>query len=271
VTTERVVADLAAECDWLDALVSDAPWERVTTPEGWRIADQIGHLAVSDEAALTAVERPDEFADLRQAQQTALPGHNDRTARLAAAVPREELLDRWRRGRRALCDALLRMPSEGRVPWFGPPMSGTSMASARFMETWAHGHDVADSLGIEVPRTARLRHVCHLGVRTRSHVFALHGLPPPDVEVRVELAAPDGTTWTWGPATSSERIEGEAYEFALLAIRRRRRADLGVQALGPHADAWLSIVQAFVSPARARSAADAADGAVTSSVRHDQR
>jgi mycothiol maleylpyruvate isomerase-like protein len=35
------------------------------------------------------------------------------------------------------------------MPWFGPPMSPTSMATARFMETWAHGLDVYAALGID--------------------------------------------------------------------------------------------------------------------------
>ena len=40
-------------------------------------------------------------------------------------------------------------PADGRkLPWFGPPMSAASMASARLMETWAHGADVADTLGV---------------------------------------------------------------------------------------------------------------------------
>ena len=57
------------------------------------------------------------------------------------------------------------------MPWFGPPMSPTSMATARFMETWAHALDVYDALGIEPEPTDRIRHVAHLGVRTRDFAF----------------------------------------------------------------------------------------------------
>ena len=39
-------------------------------------------------------------------------------------------------------------PPGEKMPWFGPPMSPTSMATARFMETWAHALDVDDALGI---------------------------------------------------------------------------------------------------------------------------
>lgn len=55
------------------------------------------------------------------------------------------------------------------------------------METWAHGLDIADALGVQLVPTDRLRHVARLGVRTRDHSFAAHGLPVPDAPFRVEL------------------------------------------------------------------------------------
>ena len=79
----------------------------------------------------------------------------------------------------ALAEALAAVPEGTRLPWFGPPMSATSMATARFMETWAHGLDVADALGVELPPTDRVRHVAHLGVRTRGFAYRNRGLEPP--------------------------------------------------------------------------------------------
>ena len=76
------------------------------------------------------------------------------------------------------------------------------MATARLMETWAHGQDIADALGIEREPTARLRHVAHIGVRTVGFAFAAHGLAAPDVPFRVELTGPHGESWTWGPEDS---------------------------------------------------------------------
>ena len=77
-------------------------------------------------------------------------------------------------------------------------MSPASMATARIMETWAHGEDVADALGVIRPATDRLRHVAHLGFRTLGHGFAAHGRPVPTAPVRVELAA--ARTATPGPS-----------------------------------------------------------------------
>ena len=58
-------------------------------------------------------------------------------------------------------------------------MSASSMATARLMETWAHGLDVADALGVTRPATARLRSIAHIGVRTRDFAFVINGLQPP--------------------------------------------------------------------------------------------
>ena len=72
-------------------------------------------------------------------------------------------------------------------------MSATSMATARFMETWAHGLDVADALGVDAAApTDRVRHVAHLGVRTRGFAYGNHGLEPPAEEFRVALTLPSG-------------------------------------------------------------------------------
>jgi len=134
------------------------------------------------------------------------------------------------------------------MPWFGPPMSATSMATARFMETWAHALDVYDALGARPAATDRVRHVAHLGVRTRGFAFTAHGLDVPGDDVRVELTAPSGELWTWGPEDADQRVHGPAYDFCLLVTQRRHRADLALEAVGDVADRWLDVAQAFAGP-----------------------
>jgi uncharacterized protein (TIGR03083 family) len=58
------------------------------------------------------------------------------------------------------------------------------------METWAHGQDIADTLGLRREPTGRLRHIADLGVRTQAFSFRLRGLPVPTEPIRVELAGP---------------------------------------------------------------------------------
>jgi uncharacterized protein (TIGR03084 family) len=119
------------------------------------------------------------------------------------------------------------------------------MATARLMETWAHGVDVTDALRLPPSASPRLRHVVHLGVRTRDFAFGRHGLPAPVDPFRVELTAPDGETWAWGPEDAGQRVTGPALDFCLRVTQRRHRDDLRLRATGPDADRWLDVAQAF--------------------------
>jgi uncharacterized protein (TIGR03084 family) len=165
-------------------------------------------------------------------------------ARLAPTA----LLARWGKARTSLADALRGLPAGEKMPWFGPPMSPASMATARFMETWAHAHDVYAALGIDPPRTDRVRHVAHLGVRTRDFAFAVHRLDPPAAPFRIELKAPSGETWTWGPEDAEQTVTGSAYDFCLLVTQRVHRDDTDLVADGADAERWLGIAQAFAGP-----------------------
>jgi uncharacterized protein (TIGR03084 family) len=135
------------------------------------------------------------------------------------------------------------------------------MATARIMESWAHGEDVAGALGVRRPPTVRLRHIAHLGFRTLGHGFAAHGRPVPAAPVRVELAGPDGEVWAFGPADAADRVTGPALDFCRLVTQRRHRADLALVATGPVADEWLDVAQAFAGPPGAKRSPGAVDRA----------
>lgn len=252
-----VLADLLAESAGLDALVADLPpaaWATPTPAEGWTVAHQIAHLAWTDAQSLIAVEDPATFtrevaaaaADATAAAD--LASYVEDGARLGAQLPPPVLLERWRAGRNRLREGLAAQPPGTRLPWYGPPMSTASMATARLMETWAHGEDVADALRVRRAPTPRLWHVARIAVRARDFAFAVHGRTPPPDEFRIELTAPDGMLWTFGPPDARQRVTGPAVDFCLLAVQRRHRDDLAVRAEGPDADAWLGIAQAFAGP-----------------------
>jgi len=246
-----VLDDLTVEGDLLERMVAplDGPGWRTPTPaQGWTVAHQIAHLAWTDEVSVVAVTDRQSWDDLVKAAIEDPAGYVDAEAAAGAAAEPAGLLERWRISRRNLVEALAEHPQGQRIPWFGPPMSATSMATARFMETWAHGRDVADALGLPVAPSTRMRHVAHIGVRTRDFAFAAHGLDRPKADFRVELVAPDGETWVYGPADAEQRVRGSAYDFCLLVTRRRHRADLDLTATGDAADRWLDIAQAFAGP-----------------------
>ncbi|MBV9720788.1 MAG: TIGR03084 family protein [Mycobacterium sp.] len=247
----QIVADLRAESDELDALVAPLAadrWAAPTPAVGWTIAHQIGHLLWTDRSSLTSVTDEAAFAVLLEIAAADPIGFVDAGADELAATPPDVLLADWRLTRTRLHDALLAVPDGRKLPWFGPPMSAASMATARLMETWAHGLDVADTLGVTRPPTARLRSVAHIGVRTRDYAFAVNGLPAPTGPFLVQLRAPDGTTWSWGPPDAAQRVTGAAEDFCLLVTQRRAPRDLDLTAHGADARQWLQIAQAFAGP-----------------------
>lgn len=134
------------------------------------------------------------------------------------------------------------------------------MATARLMETWAHGQDVADALGVERAPTARIKNIAHLGVRTRNFAYSVNEKTPPADDFRVELTAPDGSLWTWGPEDAPQKVTGPALDFCLLVTQRANRADLDLVAVGADADEWLGFAQAFAGPSGEGRAAIGSSG-----------
>lgn len=249
--TEPIVADLTAESDELDALVApltNGQWGAPTPAAGWSIAHQIGHLLWTDRLSLTAITDEAAFADALAVAMRNPTEFVDEGAAELAQLPPAELLADWRSTRARLHEALLGVAEGRKLPWFGPPMSATSMATARLMETWAHGLDVADALGVKRAPTVRLRSIAHLGVRTRDFAFAVHNLTPPAEPFHVELHAPGGGVWAWGPVNAEQRVTGSAEDFCFLVTQRRALGDLDVVAHGDDAQRWLEIAQAFAGP-----------------------
>lgn len=246
----KVLTDLRAESAEVDAMVADLPparWAAPTPAAGWTIRHQVAHLAWTDHAATLAITDPDGFLTQMSAALAEPTTFVDRGAAEFLDEP-APLLARWRDGRSRLNATLADVPPGHKIPWYGTAMSPASMATARIMETWAHGLDIAEALGIHREPTARLRHIVHLGHRTYAHSFLMHGRPAPPGPVRLALTAPDGSLWTFGPDDASDRVTGAALDFCLLVTQRRHRSDLDLVADGPYADQWLDVAQAFAGP-----------------------
>ncbi|WAJ45260.1 TIGR03084 family metal-binding protein [Mycobacterium sp. Aquia_216] len=246
-----MVADLRAESDDLDALVAPlaaARWADPTPSPGWTVAHQIAHLLWTDRVALLSATDEPGFAEvLGEAMQDPTGFVDAGAAELAVTAPPELLAD-WRATRARLHDALRTVDEGRKLPWFGPPMSPASMATARLMETWAHGLDVADALGVKRAPTERLHSIAHLGVRTRDYAFVVNELVPPAEPFLVELRAPGGDTWSWGPGDATQRVTGAAEDFCFLVTQRRPLSALDITAHGADAQRWLEIAQAFAGP-----------------------
>ncbi len=250
---EGLLPDLVAEHEELDAVVTDIEPEEWVTPtpaEGWAIRDQISHLTYFDASAALALVNPERFEEHKRALFAGELGPTPDIA-LGREVEPQELLEHWRTGRVDLVDAAGAAEPSVRVPWYGPPLGLASFITARLMETWAHGQDIRDAIGLPPCVSDRLRHICHLGVAARAYAHAVHGVEDDGTPVRVEVVAPNGAIWAWGPEEAADRITGSALGFALVVTQRRHLDDTDVRAQGPAATRWLAIAQAFAGPAGA--------------------
>ncbi len=241
--------DLAAEHDDLDALVAglaDRQWLIETPSPGWAVRDQISHLWFFDQRAVMALTDPDAFA--ADIHWLLANGETDASIEPGRSTPPTELLRRWRDDRRRLIDIASTLAPSVRVPWYGPAMAARSFITARLMETWAHGQDVADALGVVRRPTARLRHVAHLGVRARPFSYAINNMSLPATDVGVRLVGPDGDVWEWAlrsGETPENLVSGSALDFCLVVTQRRHVDDTELSVVGEAALEWIAIAQTF--------------------------
>lgn len=247
VERDLALPDLVAEGDELDALVSgQADWSKDTPATGWTIAHQIAHLAAADANVLIAIRTPKAFDAVLKHAEAAGSRYADLDAAAGAAKPRSVLLEQWRAGRTEVAAALRDVPLDQGFPWFGSQLTAALMVPLRLMETWAHGQDVFDTLGVSHRPTGRLRHVASLGVAGRQLSFYAAQLPTPPDPFRVELTAPDGRTWVWGPEDAGQRVQGSALDFCLRVTQRRSLAETDLTAVGEDARKWLEIARVFL-------------------------
>jgi len=239
--------DLAA----LAQTLTPAEWVRPTDFHGWSAWDEIAHLCYFDEASLQAIGDADAF-QRGAAELGRLMAGGGQISAVAREVYRgldgPALLARWRMRHEALVAALAALDPKHRLPWYGPPMSARSFATARLMETWAHGQDVWDALGRQRPASARLRHIAHIGVGTFGWTFVNRGQPVPEPMPYIELAAPDGSAWRWGEPSGQHYVRGPAEDFCLLVTQRRHLDDTALAYSEGPAHQWLAQAQCFAGP-----------------------
>ncbi len=247
---QEICDDLVAEHADLDAIVgrlSEAEWDTPTPSPGWSVRDQVSHLWFFDQRALLALTDAEAFA--ADAATLLAGGGTDASVVPGRQITGAEMMERWRADRAQLIAVARQVDPSTRVPWYGPAMGARSFITARLMETWAHGQDVADALGANRAPSARLRHVAHIGVRARPFSYVTNGREMPAGEIAVVLTAPDGTVLRWGPdaddPATSDVVRGPLLDFCLVVTQRRHHADTGLVVSGALATDWISIAQAF--------------------------
>ena len=245
-----LLQELADEQEELDAILAnldETAWDTATPAAGWSVRDQISHLAFFDEAATLAVADPSAFGAGLSEIAADVDAYMNKGPVRGRALSGSDVREWWDTARRAMLGTFAELEGGERIPWYGPPMSPASFISARLMETWAHGQDVVDALGIERLPTDRLRHVAFIGFRARFFSYSVHGRDLPPDEVYVELKLPSGEMWSAG-VHSSDSVSGTALDFALVVTQRRHIDDTDLEVSGPLAEEWMSIAQCFAGP-----------------------
>lgn len=249
-----ICLDLLTEYRELTALcetLTPQQWLQRSEFYGWTPWDEIAHLCYFDETGLQSATDPEGFA-----RDAALLNQRMALGEEISAVAREHygsftgpaLLARWRQLYESLVDTLANLDPKSRLAWYGPPMSARSFATARLMETWAHGQDIWDVVGRRRPQTARLKHIAHLGVTTFRWTFINRKLEVPPNVPYVELLAPDAGVWSWNDLSTESFVRGSAEDFCLLVTQRRHLADTELEYGGESVRKWLSIAQCFAGP-----------------------
>lgn len=246
--------DLIAEADELHgflATLQEAQWSRPTAFKQWTPWDVVAHLHFFDCVSLVALEGREPFAARRDELVKAMVAgvSNTELARreLGNLAP-AELLARWIRSCHDMATQLGESDPERRLPWFGPDMGVRMFTTARLMETWAHGQEVYDVLGVERVDGDRIRNIAQIGVNTFAWTFVNRRLPVPGPAPFVRLTAPSGAVWEWNEPRDDERVEGDATGFCQVVTQVRSLADTKLRVTGETARSWMSIAQCFAGP-----------------------
>jgi uncharacterized protein (TIGR03084 family) len=251
VDLEQLLTDLEAESQVVDGMISsinEGDWSRETPAAGWTVGDQVTHLSYFDDVTVLSAGDPDSFRLAADQLEAHGPDFSGYIASCYKDLLSAERLEWFHRARLQMIEEFSGLDPRTRLPWFGPDMSVASSVTARLMETWAHGQDIADALNVDHPPTMRLHHIAHLGIRTFGFAFELHGLEIPTTSVRVELVGPEAITWTWGDPEATDVVAGSALDFCLVVTQRRHLLDTSLMVKGPVAAEWLDLAQAFAGP-----------------------
>jgi uncharacterized protein (TIGR03084 family) len=238
---------LAAVLEGLD----DAGLRQPTLFKNWTIEDVLGHLHLFNVAAETSLQGEAAFAEFitpiladMQSGKTILECQYPWLDGLSGTA----LYQAWKDGAESCADAFAGANPKERVKWVGPDMSALSSITARQMETWAHGQEVFDALGIDRVETDRIRNICHLGVSTFGWTFVNRREPVPEPAPHVRLRGPSGAVWDWNDPQDDNCVTGSAVEFAQVVTQVRNVADTELRMTGATARRWMEIAQCFAGP-----------------------
>lgn len=247
--------DFKAECDAVAEIIADLPasaFDIRTQFMDWTIGDVVGHLYLWNLAAGLTLQSRSAFKTFID---YILANYGDGGSSLevqykyidafVGGARGKALFDLWYEDYPRLAAKFEAADPDQRVAWAGPDMSARSKIIARQMETWAHGQELFDVLGVERTHADRIKNIAHLGVTTYGWTFRNRETEPPQPKPYVRLTAPSGTIWGWNEVQEGNRVEGDAVEFCQVVTQTRSITDTRLKVVGTPALAWMAIAQCF--------------------------
>jgi len=233
--------------------LNDEDLKRETSFKKWTLNDVFSHLHVWNYAADLSLKGDDDFLTffeelsaqlstgktLREAEQAFLNGLSGR-----------ELVNTWKDFYLPMSDRFRESDPSMRVKWAGPDMSVRSSITARLMETWAHGQEIYDVLGVVRSNEDRIRNIVVLGNNTYGWTYHVRSEQPPEPVPHLKLTAPSGEIWAYNELSNNEIIEGRAEEFCQVVTQVRNIADTDLVVTGDNATSWMSKAQCFAGAAQ---------------------
>ena len=227
---------------------SASDFNQITQFKNWTINDVFGHLYIFNIASIKTLESSlefDKFFDpiLRRLQQG-----NDflqAQAPLLEGYTAFEQFEIWWKSCLEVYEKYLNVDPKLRVKWAGPEMSARSSITARQMETWAHGHEIFDCLGISRKEGDCIKNIVHLGVSTFGWAFLNRKLPVPSDMPYISLILPSGELMNYHEENELSFVKGSAVEFCQVVTQTRNVKDTSIRIKGDTARKWMSIAQCF--------------------------
>lgn len=255
----QAAEDFREESDALSTILegaSGSDFQKITQFKNWTIEDVIGHLHLWNIAAAETLKGRENwmmFLTFVMEQMGKGAGHPQLQRawfkQHAGNIKGKALYEAWRDFYPELASAYANSDPEERVAWAGPDMSTESKIIARQMETWAHGQEVFDILGLEREDTDRIRNIAHLGVTTYGWTFRNRGEEPPRPKPFVQLTAPSGASWEWNEPQKDNAVTGSATEFCQVVTQTRNVKDTNISTVGETSEKWMAVAQCFAGAA----------------------
>ena len=252
---KQITEDLKAEGQELYRVLKDMDtgyWSESSSFKNWTVWDVVAHLHIADHMALTSLSSTDDFqvllaniakkGSIRDYAEDWLLEGNEQT------LSGPEMLERWWSTFQEMCSNFQNADPDQRYVWAGPSMKARMLATARQMETWAHGWEIYDLMKKERTHSDKIKNIVTIGVRTFGWTFANRGLEAPGPAPKVVLESPSGATWTWNEENTDQCVSGLATEFCQVVTQVRNIADTQLSVTGENAKGWMSIAQCFAGP-----------------------